>query len=823
MNKFKKLSLQIIIPTVLFVVFIVLQGGVFFLQYQQTQQNLYTEKEQYVKGIAGNLQTMLSNSLMRLEKARAQQIVSVTALDENFKSIAIVDHNQQIVLSNNLREKYMFAKLQLPFYDGKLLQQVIEQSEFVFQYNDKTQDLIVYAPLQMLAKGNSLNRKFNGVIFINYSLKNALQALRHNALISLVKISVTLLIAIFLLIYVINRIVIKPLNQLARATKTADLSSRIEIDELGIGEIGLLQESFSLLTTEVKQNINKLSASEQRWLYALSGAQDGVWDWDINSDNVYYSSRWKEMLGYHKEDIGKDIDEWESRIHPDDLFNVLQDLQFHFIGRNSFFENTHRIRCLNGEYRWILSRGQTVSWDSDSLPLRVIGTNTDVTMYKESQELIKQQAQFDDITQLPNKAHLLKQISQESKRALHNKQHGAVIFIECDQYKTINDLQGHFKGDELLYQIARRIEENCTEADFVAHLNGSEFVILSPDLHQQRENAALMTLELCKTLDKQLKLPIEIGTEKIDLCCAFGIELFPSEECDSHDLLRQSAMAMKYAKENQFTNISFFAKEIEETIINHYTLQKQIRSGLENNEFTLYFQPRTDVHGDIIGAEALSRWLHGEQGWVSPSEFIPIAEESDLILKLGDWVLRSSFESLALWQNKGLPASFKHLSLNISPKQLLQTSFIHNVESQLQHSGASASLIEIEITETILVEHKELVIGKLHKLRELGFNIAIDDFGTGYSSFSYLSKLPVSTIKIDQSFIKNLMEDDKQQIIVASIISMAKALKLEVVAEGVETQAQLDFLIEKGCSQFQGYFVAKPLTIKAFQTVLFKI
>lgn len=820
MNNFKKLSLQIIIPSVLFVVFIILQGGVFFLQYQQAQQRLYNEKEQYVKGIAGNLQTTLSNSLMRLEKARAQQIVSVTALDANFKSIAIVDHNHQIILSNNLREKYMFAKLQLPFYDGELLPQVIEQSEFIFQYNNKTEDLIVYAPLQMLAKGNSLNRTFNGLIFIHYSLKDAIQALRHATLISLIKILVTLLITIFLLIYVINLIVIKPLNQLARVTKTADLSNQIE--QSGLGEIGVLQTSFALLTTEVKQNLNKLSASEQRWLYALSGARDGVWDWDIKNDLVYYSSRWKEMLGYQKEDIGRDIDEWESRIHPDDLFNVLQDLQFHFIGRNSFFDSTHRIRCLNGEYRWILSRGQTVSWDSNGQPLRVIGTNTDVTIYKESQELLKQQAQFDDITQLPNKTQLLKQISQEITRAVHNKLHGAVIFIECDQYKTINDLQGHFKGDELLYLIARRLEESCSGPDFIGHLNGSEFVILLPDLHQQRENAAEMALEFSKGLDKQLKSPIEVDTEKMELCCAFGIELFPNEESDAHDLLRQSAMAMKYAKEDQFTNISFFAKQIEQTILNRHTMQKQIRHGLKHNEFTLYFQPRTDVNGDIVGAEALLRWRHGEKGWINPSEFIPIAEESGLILRLGDWVLRSSFESLASWQAEGLPLSFRSLSVNISPKQLLQTSFVHNIESHLQRTGADANLIEIEITETILLEHKELVINKLHKLCELGFNIAIDDFGTGYSSFSYLSCLPVSILKIDQSFIKNLIEDDKQQIIVVAIIQMAQALKLEVVAEGVETQAQLEFLTAKGCSLFQGFFVAKPLVIKAFQALLFK-
>ena len=822
MNNMSKLSLRVIIPLVLFVVFIVLQGSVLFLEFQQAQHRLYSEKEQYVKGIAGNLQTTLSNSLMRLEKAQAQQIVSVTALDPDFKSIAIVDHNQQIVLSNNLRKKYMFAKLQLAYYDGNLLQQVIEKNEFVFQYNDITQELIVYAPLQMLSTGNSLNREFNGLIFMRYSLTNAITSLRYDALISLIKFSITLLVAIFLLLYFINRIVIRPLNKLALSTKISDLSNQIEIDKSGLGEIGILQHSFAQLAEEVKKNINTLSASEQRWLYALSGARDGVWDWDIQKDEVYYSSRWKEMLGYRKEDIKNDINEWESRIHSEDLFKVLQDLKFHFVGKNSFFENTHRIRCQNGEYRWILSRGQTVSWDADGQPLRVIGTNTDVSLYKESQEKIKQQAQFDDVTQLPNRSQLLIHIAQEVSRAKHNNLNGAIVFIECNQYKTINDLQGHFKGDELLYLIARRLENCKSGPDFIAHLQGSEFVIILPDLHSDSERAAEMALEYVKKLDIKLNLPFEISAEQVRLSCALGIALFPADDTDAKDLLRQSAMAMKNAHENHFSNISFFAKEIEQKILARHTLQKQMHYGLAHNEFSLYFQPRVDAEGIIIGAEALVRWLHGAQGWVSPAEFIPVAEESGLILPLGDWVLRNAFEHLVQWQSQGLPSSFTTLSINISPKQLLQTGFVRSIEQYLEQTKVDASLIEIEITENILVTHMDLVIDKLNALRLLGIRFAIDDFGTGYSSFSYLSVLPVSTLKIDQSFVVNLMQDDRQKLIVGAIINMAQTLKLEVVAEGVESQQQLNFLTQIGCTQFQGYFVAAPLAKKDFQILLFK-
>ncbi|WP_413698856.1 PAS domain-containing protein [Psychromonas sp. KJ10-10] len=308
------------------------------MEQQTAQKKLYSEKEQYIKGIAGNLQTTLSNSLMRLEKAQAQNIVSETALDQNFKSIAVVDHNQQIVLSNNLRNKYMFAKLQLKYYDGDLLNQVIEKNEFIFQYNKISQDLIVYAPMQMLSKGNSLNRKFNGLIFIRYSLTSAITDLRYQALFSLIKMTVILLVSLFVLIYIMNKFVVLPLNKLIQATKSSDLNNLTQVNLTAWGEIDVLQRTFSSLMRSVKSNIEEISDNEQRLLYALSGSRDGVWDWDIENNSIYYSDRWKEMFGFKNEDINDAIEEWEYRIHEDDLTSVVMALSNHFSGENSFLK-----------------------------------------------------------------------------------------------------------------------------------------------------------------------------------------------------------------------------------------------------------------------------------------------------------------------------------------------------------------------------------------------------------------------------------------------------------------------------------------------------
>ena len=433
---------------------------------------------------------------------------------------------------------------------------------------------------------------------------------------------------------------------------------------------------------------------------------------------------------------------------------------------------------------------------------------------------IKYQTQYDEVTELPNRTGLISHISDENIRQQNNGLFGALIVIDAQQFSAINELDGNHKGEQLLSLIARRLEKLISVPDYVARLRGCEFVIVLSDLHSDREHAAQISMRFAEQIALTLKQPFNLTSEKLTLKFAYGITHFPSEGLQAEDILRQAAMAMKTAQDNPLSNISFFAKAIEEKINRTHQLQSKIRQGLDNNEFTLCFQPRTNSNGNLVGAEALCRWYQGNNTWVEPADFIPVAEESDLIIPLGEWVLLNAFTQLKHWVKTGLPQYFKTLSLNVSPKQLLQDNFIETIEQYLLQTDVDPSLIEIEITETVLVSNTELIINKLHELRRLGFRFAIDDFGTGYSSFQYLSILPVSALKIDQSFIVNLMQQHSQQLIVTAIINMGKSLNLEVVAEGVETQQQLDFLIDKGCSQFQGYLVSAPLTTIDFQKLL---
>ena len=821
MNNLKNMHLVIIICSLFFMAVMCIQVSVSFLEYQYEQQKLVREKEQNLKVIADNLQIRLSDSLLKLDNAQAQNIVSETALNHNIKQVVIIDHNHQILISNHFRDKYFSAKLRIPKYDPELFFQISEKGKYFFQYDNETHDLITYVPLQMHSRENALNRKYNGLIYIRYSTAHAQKDLEYQTLFELIQMTVILLLSLFLLVYILNYFFIKPINQLTKSMSLGDLANKNTLDNTYYGEVGYLQRTFSEFAEQCNNRLSKLSYSEQRLSYALSGSRDGVWDWDIEKDSIYYSDRWKELIGYNNDEFEDSIDAWESLIHKDDIFVVADELHDHFIGKRSFFECTYRIRCNSGDYSWMLTRGQTVSWDENGSPLRIIGTNTDVTSYKQLHQNQDYFIHFDAVTQLPNRRQLLLNIDKECARSKRNKLFGAIIFVDCNQYKIITHLQGHFQGEELLFQIARRIEETKDKSDLVAHLTASEFAVLLPDLHNDREKAAEMAFDYTEKLNRSLRIPFTIEDETINLSCAFGIELYPLQDCNSNDLLRQASIALKFSEENLFSNIFFFSKEIEDNVNDRQEMQKQIDFGLQNGEFSLNFQARVDANGTLIGAEALSRWLHSDKGWINPTKFISVAEDSRLIYQLGDWVVRTACEQLAKWELLGLPKSFTTLSINVSPKQFLQIGFIDSIKHHLDVTQVDPKLIEIEITESVLLKHSDLIITKINELRALGLRFAIDDFGTDYSSFSYLSVLPVSTLKIDQSFIQNLMKDNNQQVIVSAIISMAKSLHLDVVAEGVESQEQLSFLIEKGCTQFQGFLVGSPVTKEEFQILLF--
>ncbi|MGJ8582380.1 MAG: PAS domain-containing protein, partial [Psychromonas sp.] len=417
------------------------------------------------------------------------------------------------------------------------------------------------------SKGNSLNRKFNGVIFIRYSLKSAFSALAYDSVLRLIKFTLVLLATLCLFVYLINILVVSPLKNFITSVNAIDINNPGNIDVSGLGEVGILQRAFMRLIADVSSNTHRLEVREQRWANALNGARDGVWDWDVDSGEVYFSKRWKEMLGFHKENISNDITEWENRVHPDDLYKVFEDLTAHFSGSHSFFENIHRMKCYNGEYRWILSRGQTVLWDTEGNPKRVIGTHTDLSLYREMLPDIKVKSEtIEQLTDLPSREQLLTHLVGENKRLYDQGLHGVLIAFNCDRFKHLAQLSDANKINELLYLVARRLEHYKKQDNVIAHIENFQFVMFVGDVASDYEVAAEAALELTRQLASALQVPFKVLDEQFILNSAFGLTLFPASDLEASTILHQSLGALKAAEQGQDNNIQFFDKSLSSLV-----------------------------------------------------------------------------------------------------------------------------------------------------------------------------------------------------------------------------------------------------------------
>lgn len=429
---------------------------------------------------------------------------------------------------------------------------------------------------------------------------------------------------------------------------------------------------------------------------------------------------------------------------------------------------------------------------------------------------IEKHAFFDPLTGLPNRRFLAEQLTREVNNAHRKHSVGAVFYIDLDNFKTINDSLGHDAGDALLKVIADRIRSNLRECDFCARIGGDEFLAVLPDIGVTEHAAVDNAFTTAEQLRIRLSQAVDIGERFVHSSASIGISLFNQLTGCSKELLKQSDMAMYAAKKVGRNSVHFFSKEMQEEAMHRLNSEEDLRHALEVpcEQFELYYQGQVNKTGVLLGAEALIRWHHPSGRMVSPGEFIPLAELTGLIVPLGKWVINTACKQLAQWQSSGLNLT---LAVNVSPKQFLAEGFLDYVGSMLQIHAIDPRLLEIEITESLILDDKTKAIEIINNLKALGVSFSIDDFGTGYSSLQYLTALPISKLKIDQSFVRDISCDKNDAAIVKTIILMTQNLGLSVIAEGVETEEQHAFLIEHGCEQFQGYLFSKPEAIAQFK------
>jgi diguanylate cyclase (GGDEF)-like protein/PAS domain S-box-containing protein len=691
----------------------------------------------------------------------------------------------------------------------------------------------------------------------------------------------------------------------------------------------LMEQAANLASIAIEKTQTNLAlqSSEERWQFALEGSGDGVWDWDLSTSKVWFSKRLTQMLGYTEDEFRPAVDEWSSRVHLDDIVRVMANLQQHLDGHVAAYINEYRMRCKDGSYKWILDRGLVITRDATGKALRAVGTHSDITERKQSEDKLKLAASvfsnaregimitdasgtiidinktfslisgysreevmgqnprilqsgqqspefyslmwksllekghwygemwnrhkdgelyaellkisavknaagqvqnyvalfsditlmkkhqgqlehivhYDVLTNLPNRVLLADRLNQAIVQSQRGHNSLAVVFLDLDKFKAVNDIYGHDVGDELLIRVSQLMKDALRDVDTLARIGGDEFIAVLPDLDK---------FEDCQHILERLLLaasmPITIGEIVLHVSASIGVTLYPQDGADADILMRHADQAMYLAKQAGKNCYHFFDTEHDDAVSIRRENLNNISAAFDRREFVLYHQPKVNmVTGDVVGVEALIRWQHPLRGLIQPIDFLPIIEDHPISLDIGEWVIDTALSQISQWQKMGVTLP---ISINISAYQLQQANFVTRFTALLAaYPDLPRHCLELEVLETSALVDVFEVSATMHACRALGVNFALDDFGTGYSSLTYLRRLPVSMIKIDQSFVRGMLHDVDDLAIVKGVISLAHAFQREVIAEGVETIAHGTALLQLGCELAQGYGIARPM------------
>jgi diguanylate cyclase (GGDEF)-like protein/PAS domain S-box-containing protein len=569
--------------------------------------------------------------------------------------------------------------------------------------------------------------------------------------------------------------------------------------------------------TELMRAQKDLETSQERYALAVSGANDGLWDWDLRTNTVYFAARWKSMLGYEDHEIGNDPEEWLSRVHPDDRSRVKAEVAAHILGGSAHFESEHRMLHKDGSYLWMLSRAIAVRAPGGK-STRMAGSQTDITDRKRVEEQLARQAFYDTLTGLPNRALFMDRLDQAIRRSKRRSDVlFAVLFLDVDRFKDVNDSLGHLKGDALLAAVARRLEGCVRPGDTVARLGGDEFTVLLDDMRAPED-----AVQVAQRIQQQLGQPFAIEGKEIFATASIGIA--PGQGYDrADDLLRDADTAMYRAKERGRACYEVFDQAMHARAVKRLELETDLRRAIDRKEFRVFYQPIVSLKDDkLTGFEALVRWQHPQRGLLGPGEFLPLAEENGLILPIDLFVLGEACRQTRLWQERYAPNPALRISVNLSTRQFSQPNLVEQVAAILQETGFDGSNLTLEITESVLIDENVAILDLLKRMRELKVQFSLDDFGTGYSSLGYLHRFPIDYLKIHHSFVGALGRPGSQGQLVRTITTLAGNLGMGVVAEGVETPEQLAHLRDLRCDRVQGFYFSKPVAPPAAELIVAK-
>lgn len=566
--------------------------------------------------------------------------------------------------------------------------------------------------------------------------------------------------------------------------------------------------------TELRETEEKLRVMNERLKLAVIGTGEGIWDGDLVAGTYELSGGVREILGYPDEEMPKSGEEWRRLIHPEDRQRVEAAFLDCASGKTSLYRCEYRVRAYDGSWKWVSSRGVAVQRDERGAATLMTGTMTDITARRESEEVVWRHANLDPLTGLPNRRHFISNLKTKLRVRHRAGDITALLFIDLDGFKQVNDVFGHEAGDLLLMEASYRIHQTIREEDCLARLGGDEFTIMLKDLPDQGRVEFV-----CQDILARLSQPFAIHNEYAYISASIGVALAPMDGTTADELLRKADTAMYSAKTAGKNQFSYFAQAMDDRAHMRVRVSTELRGAIARNQLSLCYQPVIDLHtGRVCKTEALLRWEHPKLGNVPPSVFVPIAEETGLMAEIGNWVFHEAAAKTKQWgESIGCPCK---VALNKSPVQFSRRQMESDWLAYLHELDLPPSSIVVEITEGLLLHANDEVSNKLLEYRDAGIQVAIDDFGTGYSSMAYLQKFDIDYLKIDQSFIRSIPHDTGHCTIVETIIVMAHKLGQMVIAEGIETKEQVDFLIRAGCDYGQGFYFSPPLSPDKVETAL---
>jgi diguanylate cyclase (GGDEF)-like protein/PAS domain S-box-containing protein len=572
--------------------------------------------------------------------------------------------------------------------------------------------------------------------------------------------------------------------------------------------------AFAVLVDDVSERVDarrQLEESEQRYALAVAGANDGIWDWNMRTGRVYFSDRWKQMLGYADDDLKSDLDGWLGLVHKEDVEDVRNAIERHTLGATPHFSSEHRILHKDGTFRWVSARGLIVR-DADNEPVRMAGSFTEITDRKTFENQLFHDAFHDNLTDLPNRALFTDRLNHAINRSRRKSAEPfAVLFLDFDRFKIINDTLGHQVGDRMLMEISRRLNKCLRPSDTIARFGGDEFAVLIEDLHDKKE-----VIMVTERIIESMRRPFLLEGHEIVSSASIGIAIGEGDYTHTEDVLRDADIAMYEAKRGGKDRFVVFNSAMGATVVRALQIENDLRRAIERDELRLVYQPIVDLStGHIASFEALLRWRHPVQGEISPAEFVPVAEDSGLIQDIGLWVLEAACRQTVDWMEAYPDVPPIAMSVNVAPRQLGQPSLVGNVRRVLEETGVPPELLRLEITESAIMENRMLITERLEELKRLGVQLYVDDFGTGYSSLGHLQNFPIDALKIDRTFVFRMGQNGENSEIVRSVTALANSLNFKVVAEGIEHRHHLRILCSLHCQYGQGYLFSAPVEKEA--------